>query len=80
MRHHDFDSAKSGMADQTPSPDAPLTDAHLADAMNTRHVAVKQGRIMSTDLFNDTREIIIQHGEMAYRLRLTAQDKLILTK
>ncbi len=48
--------------------------------MNTRHVAVKQCRIMSMDLFNDTREIIIQHGEMAYRLRLTAQDKLILTK
>lgn len=37
-------------------------------------------RLSSRDLFAATREIIISHGEETYRLRLTAQNKLILTK
>jgi len=37
-------------------------------------------RIESRDLFADTREITIAHGSDLYRLRLTAQNKLILTK
>ncbi len=57
-----------------------LNDAPTSDETETRHVAVRQGRIISAELFVNTREIVIQHGDMAYRLRLTAQDKLILTK
>lgn len=53
-------------------------DASNSDA--GRSVAVCQNRINSRDLFVATREIIIAHGEEAYRLRLTAQNKLILTK
>lgn len=30
------------------------------------------------DLFGDAKEIIIQHGELAYRLRETRNGKLIL--
>ena len=41
---------------------------------------ISDGRIDSRDLFIGTREIIIGHGEERYRLRLTAQNKLILTK
>ena len=37
-------------------------------------------RIDSRDLFVNTREITIAHGADVYRLRLTAQNKLILTK
>ena len=37
-------------------------------------------RIDSRDLFINTREITIAHGTDVYRLRLTAQNKLILTK
>ncbi|WP_428131888.1 hemin uptake protein HemP [Bradyrhizobium sp.] len=37
-------------------------------------------RIESRDLFATEREIIIMHGEDSYRLRLTSQNKLILTK
>ncbi len=37
-------------------------------------------RIDSRDLFIATREISIHHGGEIYRLRLTAQNKLILTK
>lgn len=37
-------------------------------------------RIDSRELFATDREIIIVHGEDHYRLRLTSQNKLILTK
>ncbi|MCC5859618.1 MAG: hemin uptake protein HemP [Ectothiorhodospiraceae bacterium] len=36
--------------------------------------------IRSADLLQGEREIIILHGNMPYRLRLTRQGKLILTK
>lgn len=49
-------------------------------ATNGRTVAVFDNHIDSRDLFAATREIIIGHGEHQYRLRLTAQNKLILTK
>ena len=45
-----------------------------------RRVVVTDHRIDSRDLFIGTREITIAHGEDVYRLRLTAQNKLILTK
>ncbi|MGE0563423.1 MAG: hemin uptake protein HemP [Pseudolabrys sp.] len=45
-----------------------------------RSIAVGGDRIDSRDLFIGTREIIIEHGDDHYRLRLTAQNKLILTK
>jgi hemin uptake protein HemP len=37
-------------------------------------------RWSSTMLFAGAREIIIEHAGVEYRLRLTSQDKLILTK
>jgi hemin uptake protein HemP len=36
--------------------------------------------VASSDLLGDSREMIIQHGDQEYRLRLTQNDKLILTK
>jgi hemin uptake protein HemP len=45
-----------------------------------RTIKIVEGRIDSRDLFVGTREIIIGHGGESYRLRLTAQNKLILTK
>lgn len=52
----------------------PSTDAAL------RRIPLLENRIDSRDLFVATREITILHGDEAYRLRLTAQNKLILTK
>jgi hemin uptake protein HemP len=46
----------------------------------TRSLAVTGNRIDSRELFLNERELIITHGEEAYRLRLTSQNKLILTK
>jgi hemin uptake protein HemP len=37
-------------------------------------------RIDSRQIFLDGREVTILHGQEIYRLRLTAQNKLILTK
>ena len=53
--------------------------AHSA-ATAPRSIAVQDNQIDSRNLFVGTREITIAHGSEIYRLRLTAQNKLILTK
>jgi hemin uptake protein HemP len=45
-----------------------------------RTIPIADNRIDSRDLFTAAREITIAHGADLYRLRLTAQNKLILTK
>lgn len=45
-----------------------------------RRVLLVENRLDSRDLFAATREITIGHAGDVYRLRLTAQNKLILTK
>ncbi|MEE7627725.1 hemin uptake protein HemP [Methylobacter sp. Wu8] len=37
-------------------------------------------RLNSAELFSSGREVVIEHAGEEYRLRLTRQDKLILTK
>jgi hemin uptake protein HemP len=49
-------------------------------ASATRSITMNGNRIESRDLFATAREIIIVHGDDIYRMRLTAQNKLILTK
>ena len=49
-----------------------------SDAAKT--LIMHANRLDSRDLFSAEREIIIVHGEERYRLRLTSQNKLILTK
>jgi hemin uptake protein HemP len=51
-----------------------------AEAGMIRRVAMAGNRIDSRELFAGTREITIAHGQGLYRLRLTAQNRLILTK
>jgi hemin uptake protein HemP len=53
---------------------------HPAVAHAGRHISIHDDRMDSRDLFIGTREIIIAHAGESYRLRLTAQNKLILTK
>jgi hemin uptake protein HemP len=45
-----------------------------------RDIPVIDNRVDSRMLFGTAREIIIAHGPDMYRLRVTAQNKLILTK
>lgn len=60
----DRDGAWSSEAGVTPCRTIPMVDAQLD----------------SRDLFAAGRLITIAHGEHTYQLRLTAQNKLILTK
>ena len=53
---------------------------HTAVPKMVRTIPVIDDRIDSRDVFVGTREIIISHGGESYRLRLTMQNKLILTK
>jgi hemin uptake protein HemP len=52
----------------------------LTSSSEGRKINIAADRIDSRDLFVNTREITIAHGTDVYRLRLTAQNKLILTK
>ena len=65
--------------EQTP-PDRPAAKDNDAPGETTRNVVLRGNRFDSRDIFQSVREIIIAHGEETYRLRLTAQNKLILTK
>jgi hemin uptake protein HemP len=56
------------------------TSGEQRTSMEGRAISIVESRIDSRDLFVGTREIIIVHGGDHYRLRLTAQNKLILTK
>ena len=47
---------------------------------SARQVSVLGNRMDSTELFRSSRELLITHGDETYRLRLTSQNKLILTK
>lgn len=55
-------------------------DQSGATKASDRVITVAGQRLDSRQLFLDGREIMIVHGQDTYRLRLTAQNKLILTK
>lgn len=47
---------------------------------SVRTITLVDNRIESNELFAGAREVTIAHGSEIYRLRLTSQNKLILTK
>jgi hemin uptake protein HemP len=51
-----------------------------APANASRRVQLVENRLDSRELFASGREITIGHAGEVYRLRLTSQNKLILTK
>jgi hemin uptake protein HemP len=59
--------------------ETPRCEATIFTA-GARTIRLVENRVDSRELFVATREIMIAHGEDVYRLRLTAQNKLILTK
>ncbi|QFY44240.1 hemin uptake protein HemP [Candidatus Methylospira mobilis] len=58
--------------------------ASLSPESNQTHppceVSVLPRRLKSSELFGAAHEIIIEHHGKEYRLRVTSNDKLILTK
>ncbi|MFQ5535676.1 MAG: hemin uptake protein HemP [Sphingomonadales bacterium] len=57
-----------------------MTDHKRPPAPEAQPPPKQTPRISSQDLLAGGREIVIVHGDVEYRLRLTSQDKLILTK
>jgi hemin uptake protein HemP len=71
------DQMSPAASDDDPAND----DPERADVPKmVRSIPVVDDRIDSRDVFIGTREVIIRHGDETYRLRLTMQNKLILTK
>ncbi|RTL52864.1 MAG: hemin uptake protein HemP [Bradyrhizobiaceae bacterium] len=66
----------SGSRDDGPG----LSASESRHTSDKRPVFILDNRIDSKELFSAGREVTIAHGEDIYRLRLTSQNKLILTK
>ncbi len=52
----------------------------LSDAQTKQTTEIEKRRISSQALFGSQREILITHSDDVYRLRITNNGKLILTK
>jgi hemin uptake protein HemP len=65
---------------QPTPPDGKASSGDASAPETGRNVVMRGNRFDSRDIFQSVREVIISHGEETYRLRLTAQNKLILTK
>jgi hemin uptake protein HemP len=57
-----------------------MTELPFPKPGDAAETAAPARTIMSHDLFEGRREVIIQHGDQQYRLRLTNSNKLILVK
>lgn len=57
-----------------------LKDHRATPLVGERTIAMRGNMLDSKELFSASREVIIAHGSESYRLRLTSQNKLILTK
>jgi len=60
--------------------DIAMSNASDDDKADTRTITIIGDRVSSRELFASSRQITIEHGGDLYSLRLTAQNKLILTK
>jgi hemin uptake protein HemP len=66
------------VSDQTEPPDE--SGSGQSTSSGARMISIAGHKLDSRDLFIGTREVLIHHGGEVYRLRLTSQNKLILTK
>lgn len=57
-----------------------LKNDEVTVLVGERSITMREGMLDSKELFSGGREVIIAHGAENYRLRLTSQNKLILTK
>lgn len=60
--------------------DGTMHPTKLEAGNQPRHDATATGSIESIELMQGNRELFIRHGTSVYRLRVTASEKLILTK
>jgi hemin uptake protein HemP len=61
--------------------DTQMRDLHSPTHSGSSYVPVRElRRVSSEDLVGPAREVLIRHAGCDYRLRITRQGKLILTK
>ena len=70
-----FDNHHEGL----PPGDSGLADAHKASTAHEQSATGRQPRVSSRTLLGARRELIIEHQGREYRLRVTRNEKLILT-
>ncbi len=58
----------------------PISSTTLEPCVHQGAAQASRPRLHSKELFGTAREIVIEHAGDEYRLRLTRQGKLILTK
>jgi hemin uptake protein HemP len=58
----------------------PTVSVVIESCINESAAQALRPRLHSSELFGTAREIVIEHAGDEYRLRLTRQGKLILTK
>jgi hemin uptake protein HemP len=84
IRSPDVNGPKRCIVNQPHSSSKQIADSQAGSGkpaqISERTVSMLGNRLSSSDLFKDSRELTIAHGDELYRLRLTAQNKLILTK
>jgi len=61
-------------------PSEPITSIIVEAGTNLGATIAQQARLHSKELFRTAHEIALEHAGNEYRLRLTRQGKLILTK
>jgi hemin uptake protein HemP len=67
-------------ASDKPRSDVSSKSEGAAAETTARSVRLVDNCVQSNELFAAAREVTIAHGADVYRLRLTSQNKLILTK
>jgi hemin uptake protein HemP len=77
----DYRSRESTMLEHRPS--RPIGSVTTAPSLSADEVSTRRAgatRVDSRRLLEGGRELVIDHAGVEYRLRLTRNDKLILTK
>ncbi|MGB0133578.1 hemin uptake protein HemP [Dokdonella sp.] len=64
----------------SPPPTEQTADAWQAPGSEANRQTAPKSRVDSSSLLQGGRELLIAHAGQEYRLRLTRNDKLILTK
>lgn len=57
-----------------------LTNENRGRLPAAARATVETKRVASIDLFGDAKELVIRHFDVDYRLRITGNGKLLLTK
>jgi hemin uptake protein HemP len=76
----DFSNENNYHLIMCPDDDKPNALRAAMNAAEQGRKPLMRRRVLSSDLFGPANELVIEHAADEYRLRITSQGKLILTK